>query len=133
MITLCKIDGVSYDDIVTAITETYDVIEGSNKGTALYRQREIRDILGVKMGHSISFAPKGDNPEKYDDLVRYLFGSVRESVMLEVVKDQKTMTYEAAYSTGSRPVTHIDDENDVVYWGEITIVFRPMENQIFTE
>jgi hypothetical protein len=129
VVTLCKIDGKSYDDIVTAIQETYTVVEGSNKGTALHKQREIRDILGVKVGHSVSFAPKEESPELFDELVRYLFGTPRESVRVEVVHNQKTLTYEAAYSTGTRAVNHIDNENDVVYWGEITIEFRPMEIQ----
>ena len=132
MITLCKIDGKSFDAIVTAISETFEVIEGANSGVALYRQREIRDILGVKTGHSITFAPDND-PAAFDELKEYLFGSIRESVMLEAVDNQKTISYEAAYNTGSRNVAHIDDENDIVYWDELTIDFRPIENQLNAE
>ena len=132
MLTLCKIDGISFDVLVTAIGENFNVIEGANSGTAIYRQREIRDILGVKIGHSITFAPDND-PEAFDALTEYLFGSIRPSVMLEVVHNQKTITYEAAYNTGSRNVSHIDEDNDVVYWDELTIDFRPIENQINAE
>lgn len=129
MISLVKIDGVSYDVLVTAIEERYEVVEGENSGTALYRRREIRDLAGVKIGHSVTFSP-GNDPEVFDALCSYLFGTLREYVTLEVVHNQTTIAYEAAYNTGSRRVTHIDDENDVVYWDELTVEFRPMECQV---
>lgn len=132
MITLCKIDGKSFDALVTAIQETSEVIEGSNSGTALYRQREIRDILGVKVGHSITFDADSD-PVLFDELYNYLFGSIRPYVIIEVVHNQETISYQAAYNTGSRHVAHIDDESDTVYWSELTVDFRPMENQIDAE
>ena len=132
MLTLCKIDGVSYDVLVTALAENFTVVEGANSGTALYRQREIRDIQGVKIGHTITFASDND-PEAFDALTSHLFGSVRPSVMLEVVHNQSTISYEAAYNTGSRRVSHIDDDNEIVYWDELTVEFRPMENQVNKE
>lgn len=129
MLTLCKIDGVSYDVLITAISESFNVVEGPNSGTALYRQREIRDLRGVKIGHTITFAPDND-PDAFDALTSHLFGSVRPYVTLEVVHNQTTIAYEAAYSTGTRRVRHIDDDNDIVYWDELTVDFRPMENQV---
>lgn len=137
MITLCKIDGKSYDDLVSAIEETYNIVEGPNSGTAIHKDREIRDITGIKIGHQITFSA-GENPDKFDELKNYLFGSVRPFVMLEAVHDQKTITYEAAYNTGSRRVAYINDaENesgtDFVGWDDLTIDFRPMENQISPE
>lgn len=128
MISLVKIDGVSYDVLVTAIEEIFEVVEGDNSGVALYRQREIRDLGGVKLAHTITFAPDND-PEIFDALCSYLFGTLREYVVLEVVHNQKTISYEAAYNTGSRRVAHIDDVNDVVYWDELTVEFRAMETQ----
>jgi hypothetical protein len=129
MLNLIKIDGVSYDVLVTAIQETFNVVEGDNSGIALYRNREIRDITGIKIGHSITFAPDND-PEIFDALCEYLFGTIRESVVIEAVHGQATISYEAAYNTGSRNVVHIDDDNGVVYWNELTVEFRPIENYI---
>lgn len=129
MVSLVKIDGVSYDVLVTALQEKFEVIEGPNSGYALYRQRELRDITGVKIGHTITFSPDSD-PEAFDALTEYLFSAVRPSVLLEVVHGQTTITYEAAYSTGSRAVVYIDDRNDVVGWGDLTVEFRPMETQV---
>ena len=129
MLNLVKIDGVSYDVLVTAIQEKYAVIEGANSGISLYRQREIRDMAGIKIGHTVTFAADKD-PEVFDALCNYLFGSLREYVVLEVVHNQTTISYEAAYNTGARKVSHIDDDNDIVYWNELTVEFRPMECQI---
>ena len=134
MITLCKIDGKSYDVLVTAIQENYSVVEGANIGTALHRDREIRDITGIKIGHSITFDADKDMAE-FDELTEYLFGAVRPSVMLEAVHGQKTIIYEAAYSSGSRHVSHIDEdaEETAVHWSELTVDFRPLETQVNAE
>lgn len=135
---LVKIDGVVYDVLVTAIEEKPEVVEGKNSGTALYRQRDIRDIAGVKYAHSITFAPNDEQPEMFDRLFSYLFDNVRESVTLEVVHGQKTLSYEARYSTGSRRVSHIsktkdadtEEETEFIHWDELTIEFRSMETVI---
>lgn len=132
MLSLVKIDGTSFDALVTAIQENTEVLEGNNSGTSLYREREIRDITGVKIGHTVTFAPDND-PDAFDTLYDYLFGTIRESVTVEIVHGQKTIAYEAAYNTASRSVSHIDDEKGVVYWDELTVAFRPIEAQIFTE
>ena len=129
MLTLVKIDGTSYDVLVTAIQETVEVLEGPNSGTSLYRQREIRDLSGIKIGHTVTFSGAND-PDAFDALCTYLFGAVREYVVLEVVHNQTTISYEAAYNTGARRVAHIDDDNDVAYWDELTVEFRPLETQI---
>lgn len=129
MISLCKIDGKSYDVLVTAIQETTNIIEGANGGIAIHRQREIRDILGVKIGHAVTFAPDNDI-EAFDELYDYLFGSIRPSVVVECVHGQKTISYEAVYNSCSRNVSHIDETSDSVYWDELTVEFRPIENQI---
>lgn len=136
MISLCKIDGMSFDAIVTAIQEKTQILEGANSGVAISRDREIRDITGIKIGHVITFDPDAD-PVAFDELYEYLFGSIRESVFIEAVHGQKTILYEAAYNTCERSVSRIDkgtDEDDeVVAWGGLTVEFRPIENQINPE
>lgn len=132
MITLCKIDGQDFSSIATAIEEKFTVVEGSNSGYAVYRHREIRDIKGVKIGHSITFSSDND-PEAFDALTDYLFKTVRPYVLIDAIDGQTPIQYEAAYNTGNRRVSHIDEENGVVYWDELTVDFRPMENQIDVE
>ena len=132
MISLCKIDGMSFDAIVTAIQEKTEILEGPNSGIAISRDREIRDITGIKIGHAITFDPDAD-PFLFDALYDYLFGRIKQSFFIEAVHYQKTITYEAAYNTCDRSVSHIDEDNEVIYWGELTVDFRPIENQINPE
>ena len=135
---LVKIDGVVYDVLVSAIEEKPEIVEGSNTGTALYRQRDIRDIAGIKYAHSITFSPSDEAPEMFDRLFSYLFDNVRESVMLEVVHGQETLSYEARYSTGTRRVNYISktndadtgDETDFIHWDDLTVEFRSIETVI---
>lgn len=129
MLTLCKIDGVTYDVLVTAIQEKTEVIEGANSGVSIQRQREIRDILGIKIGHAVTFAPDND-PDEFDKLYKYLFRNIRQSVMIEIADGTETISYEAAYNTCTRDVTREDDFVDRVHYNEMTIDFRPIENQI---
>lgn len=134
---LVKIDGVVYDVLVSALQEKAEVVQGGNKGTALYRQREIQDIAGIKYNHSITFMPSDEAPEKFDELFSYLFDNVRESVNLEVVHGQKTISYEATYTTGARKVAYIsrkkdanEEEDEFVGWSELTVDFRSRETVI---
>lgn len=127
---LVKINGKVYDAVVSAIEETAEVVEGGNSGTALYRQREIRDIAGIKYAHSITFSPADEAPEMFDELFSYLFDNIQDSVMLEVVHGQKTIAYEATYTTGGRRVAYINDKTDFVGWDDLTVNFRSRETVI---
>lgn len=135
---LVKIDGISYDVLVSALEEKPSIVEGSNSGTALYNNREIRDIIGIKYAHSITFSPNDEKPELFDDLFSYLFDNVRESVTLEVVHGQETISYEATYTTGARRVDYIskkqdaetEEETDFIGWGDLTVEFRSIETVI---
>ena len=138
---LVKIDGVVYDVLVSAIEEKSEVVEGKNTGTALYRQRDIRDIAGVKYAHSITFSSNDEAPEMFDKLFSYLFDNVRESVMLEVVHGQETISYEARYTTGTRRVNYIaktidpdtEEVTEYIAWDDLTVEFRSMETVINAE
>lgn len=130
---LLKIDGVKYDVLITAIQESAEVVEGSNRGTAIYRDRSIRDIKGIKYAHTITFAPNDEAPEMFDELFSYLFDNVRESVIIEAVHGQKTINYEAEYSTGARAVDYItknEDETEFIGWNELTVKFVSRETVI---
>jgi hypothetical protein len=130
---LVKIDGVVYDVLVSAIEEKPEVIEGGNSGTALYRQRDIRDIVGIKYAHAITFSPNENAPELFDALFSYLFDNIRESVMLEVVHGQDAIAYEARYSSGARRVAYINDNTDFVGWDDLTVEFRSIETVVNAE
>lgn len=133
---LVKIDGVVYDVLVSAIEEQAEKVQGKNNGTALYRQREIQDIAGIKYAHKVTFSPNDEAPELFDALFSYLFDNVRESVQIEVVHGQKTIKYEATYTTGGRRVAYIskkkteEGESDFIGWDDLTVDFRSIETVI---
>lgn len=130
---LVKIDGVVYDVLVTALEETAKKEYGKNNGTAIYRNRSILDIAGIKYAHKITFSPNYEAPELFDRLFSHLFDEVRESVMLEVVHGQETISYEAEYSTGGRRVAYIakkkyaEEDIDFVGWDDLTVEFVSRE------
>lgn len=130
---LVKIDGVVYDVLVSALEEKAEKVQGPNSGTAIHRSRSILDIKGIKYAHSITFSPSEEAPELFDKLFSYLFDTVRESVMLEVVHGQDVINYEAEYSTGGRRVAYIskkkdtDEETDFIGWDDLTVEFRSRE------
>lgn len=131
MTNLCEIDGINFDVLVTGIRETTEILEGANSGVSLYRNREIRDITGIKIGHAVSFAPDTD-PVAFEMLYDHLFGTIRESVTIKVAHGQEMIEYEAAYNTCDRGVVYRDD-NGFTGWDELTVEFRPIENQINRE
>ena len=135
---LVKINGVVYDSLVSAIEETATKVQGKNTGTALHREREIQDIIGIKYAHKITFSPDDNHPEMFDRLFSELFDNVHESVMLEVVHGQKTIAYEATYTTGARRVAYIskikdaaeEEESEFIGWDDLTVDFRSIETVI---
>lgn len=138
---LLKINGVVFDAIISALEEISEKVQGGNVGTALYRQREIQDTAGIKLRHKITFSPSEENPELFDTLYSFLFDTVRDSVYLEVVHGQKSIAYEATYTTGARRVNYIskridpdtEEETDFIHWDDLTVEFRSIETVINTE
>lgn len=127
MITLCKIDDRDFDVLITGIERNFNVIEGENSGVSLYKQRELRDIKGIKIGHTITF-DGSENPDEYNELIEYLFGSIRNSVVIDIIHGRTRIRYEAAYNTAADKVSHTDE--NAAYWNELSVDFRPIENQI---
>lgn len=132
MTNLCEIDERNFDVLVTGIRETTEILEGANSGVALHNNREIRDITGIKITHAISFAPDTD-PVAFEALYDYLFGTIRPSVWLKVAHGQEMIEYEAAYNTCDRGVVYRDEQTGFTGWDELTVEFRPIENQINRE
>lgn len=132
MTNLCEIDGINFDVLVTGIREMTEILEGANSGVALSNNREIRDITGIKITHAISFSPDTD-PVAFEALYDYLFGTIRKSVHIKAAHGQKMLEYEAAYNTCDRGVVYRDENTGFVGWDELTVEFRPIENQIKVE
>jgi hypothetical protein len=91
-----KIDGTVWDVAVSILEyeENFSVLDGENAGRVKANARMVRDIYGTFLGHKITFFRKGDHYAAFDALWDYL-KQPRESVMLEAVDGQDSISYEA--------------------------------------
>ena len=128
-----KVDGKSYDGLVTEIEETWNILYSDNTGRSLNPgARMVLDPLGTFYGHKVTVARKQGHEKEYDELYDYIAKPRYNGVMLEAAHNQKTITYEAYASNGGRPLNTITKKN-VVKWGRFVINFVPMEAQVLPE
>lgn len=125
-----KLNGIEFDAevAIAAYNRNFKVLDGENAGRVM-AGRMVRDIIGTYVGHKITVFRRGDNYEGLDRFWDYLVEhSVDDSVMLEAADGQKTISYEAYYTSGSQDIEKV--VNGVNYWGNIEINFIPMEAQV---
>lgn len=125
-----KLNGVEFDTEITIsnYNRNLNVLDGENAGRVM-AGRMIRDIIGAYIGHKITVFRRGDNYQGLDDFWDYLVAhSVDDSVMLEAADNQKTISYEAYYTSASQDIEKV--EGGVNYWGEIEVNFIPMDAQV---
>lgn len=125
-----KLNGIEFDAevAIAAYNRNFNVLDGENAGRVM-AGRMVRDVIGTYVGHKITVFRRGDNYEGLDRFWDYLVEhSVDDSVMLEAADGQKTISYEAYYTSGSQDIEKV--VNGVNYWGNIEINFIPMEAQV---
>lgn len=125
----CKINGQAFDVTVAIsdIEETFNVLDGENAGRVM-TGRMVRDIIGTYIGHKVTFF-SGKDQKDFDALWDYLVAhSVDDSVQLEAADGQKSISYEAYYTSGTRTLKSAADGVNV--WDEIEINFVPMDAQV---
>lgn len=125
-----KLNGIEFDAevAISAYNRNFNVADGDNVGRVL-SGRMIRDVIGTYIGNKITVFRRGDNYEGLDRFWDYLVThSVDDSVMLEAADGQRTISYEAYYTSASQDMEKSED--GVNYWGEIQVNFIPMEPQI---
>lgn len=127
--TYVKINGISFDAKVSIsdYEENFNVLDGENTGRVA-RGDMIRDVIGVYIGHKVTFF-RGDTNSGFDDLWDYLVAHASDdSVRLEAADGQKTIEYDAYYTSGSRKIKAVID--GVNYWDELSVNFIPISPQI---
>lgn len=125
-----KLNGIEFDAevAIAAYNRNFNVLDGENAGRVM-AGRMVRDVIGTYVGNKITVFRRGDNYEGLDRFWDYLVEhSVDDSVMLEAADGQKTISYEAYYTSGSQDIEKV--VNGVNYWGNIEINFIPMEAQV---
>lgn len=125
-----KLNGVEFDaDVaISSYNRSFNVLDGPNAGRVM-TGRMVRDIIGTYIGHKLTVFRRGDNYAGLDKFWDYLVAhSVDDSVMLEAADGQKTISYEAYYTSASQDIEKVD--GGVNYWGDIEVSFVPMEAQV---
>jgi hypothetical protein len=125
-----KLNGVEFDaDVaISAYNRNFNVLDGPNAGRVL-TGRMIRDVIGTYLGHKITVFRRGDDYAGLDEFWEYLYQhSIDDSVLLEAADGQKTISYQAYYTSASQDIEKV--EKGVIFWGEIEVNFIPIDAQL---
>ena len=125
-----KLNGVEFDaDVaISAYNRNFNGLDGPNAGRVL-AGKMIRDIIGTYLGHKITVFRRGDDYAGLDEFWEYLYQhSIDDSVLLEAADGQKTISYQAYYTSASQDIEKV--EKGVNFWGEIEVNFIPIDAQL---
>lgn len=129
-----KIDGKSYDVLITKVTESFDILNGENAGRTIAIGAPMTlDPLGTWYGHEITFQRKPGHEKEYDDLWDYVSQPRYNGIYVDLVHNQQTLAYLAYVSSGERELQRIDTRLGKVYWKEFSLKITPMEAQVKPE
>ena len=128
-----KIDGRSYDVVVTAIEESFNILYSENTGRTMSKgARMVLDPLGTFIGHKVIVRRKQGYEAQFDALYNYVSTPRYDGISVEIVHNQRTIKYDAYISNGSRALQQIT-KSDIVKWGELQLNIVPMEAQVLPE
>lgn len=125
-----KLNGRTFDaDVaISSYNRNFNVLDGPNAGRVL-SGKMIRDVIGTYLGHKITVFRRGDDYAGLDVFWDYLYQhSIDDSVLLEAADGQRTITYQAYYTSASQDLERV--ENGVNYWGEIEVNFVPIDARL---
>jgi hypothetical protein len=127
-----KINDESYDVLVTAIEENFNILYSQNTGRTLAEGAPmVLDPIGTFYGHKVSVRRKRGKESKFDDLYNIVSKpriviEPEDALLFEIVHGQKTIKYRGYVGSGSRAVKKIG-EDDTVYWDELSLNIVPIE------
>lgn len=128
-----RINGISYNTIISEITENFNILYSENTGRTLDNARMILDPIGTFYGHRVTFSRKHGYEDEYDTLFMELSKPVSNGIQLQIVHNQDTISYDAYVSQGERALKKIDPITKKVYWDRLSVNFIPMEAQVTSE
>ena len=134
-----KINGKSYDVVVTGIEENFNILYSENTGRTIAEGAPMTlDPLGSFNGHKVSLRRKTGFEKQIDEVYEIVSKPIsvveeEDAILLEVAHLQSTISYRAYVSSGSRAVQKIDEKNEKVYWGELSLNIVPIKAQVLPE
>ena len=128
---IVKIGGKSYDVLVTELSENFNILYSENTGRTMSKgARMTLDPLGTFYGHKVTFERKRGKEDEYDELFTFVSQPRYDGISVEIVHNQKTISYDAYISQGERGLKRIDPNTKKVYWDKFTLNIVPMEAQV---
>lgn len=132
--TVCKIDGVEYNVLITELSENFNILYSDNTGRTMSRAAKMTlDPLGTFYGHKIKIKRRQGYEAEYDALYNYISKPRYNGIPVEIVHNQTTISYDAYISSGERAIKRIDRKTGKVYWDELSLNIVPMEAQVLPE
>lgn len=131
---VCKINGIEYNVLITALTENFTIMYSENTGRTLGSgARMTLDPLGTAYGHKVTIKRRKGHEAAFDALYREVSKPRYNGIPVEMVHYQTSIAYDAYISSGERAIKKIDSKTGKVYWDELTIDLVPMEAQVLPE
>lgn len=123
-----KLDGKSYDVLVIAIEESFNILYSENTGRTMSpTAKMILDPIGTFYTHRVTVRKRKGFEKEYDELYDYISTPRYDGIHVEIAHNQTTTEYDAYISNGTRPVKSIDAKAGITHWGDLTINIIPME------
>lgn len=127
-----KINDKSYDVLVTAIEENFNILYSQNTGRVIAKGAPmVLDPLGTFYGHKVSVRRKRGKEIEFDDLYDIVSKpriviEPEDALSFEIVHGQGTIKYHGYVGSGSRAVKKIGGDG-TVYWDELSLNIVPIE------
>lgn len=131
-----RINGKSYNVIVTSLEESFEILYTENSGRTLADGAPMTlDPIGTFFGHKVTIKRKAGFEIEYDELYLLLaqprkVAKNEDALLFEVAHLQDSIAYRAYVSNGVRALKRIDEENEKLYWGELSLNIVPIEAQV---
>lgn len=131
-----KINGKSYNVVVTSLEESFEILYTENSGRTLADGAPMTlDPMGTFFGHKVTVKRKSGFEGEYDELYLLLaqprkVEETEDALLFEVAHLQDSISYRAYVSKGARALKRIDEITGKVYWGELSLNIVPIEAQL---
>lgn len=126
-----ELGGQKFDVSVTEIKEKGTITYTSNTGrTVGIGAKMTLDPLGTFYNYTVNIKRKNSSIDDYDKLYDFLLKPRYSGISVKIVHNQTTLEFEAYVSSAERTLSRIDEKNNIVYWGEMSISITAMEAQV---